>query len=137
MAPNPLIMMANLGYLARYFTKTVCIMIGLGLFMGSLLTLKKYGETRTYMSHQMTLWGPMMMMLSAVLFLVMPTTISSVLFAFWGNKSPEIYNAASSDIDQYVPVVLMFVRLVGVGAIIRACILLSRMGGKHPAWNGR
>lgn len=124
-------MMQNLGIISNMMS-TVAIMLGVGLFMGSLFQLKRYGEMRTFMSHQMTLWAPLAMMFAGILLLILPFTVTTALRAFWGEgqTSPLAYvGSGQHDIDVYIPVVLMLVRVVGVGAIMRACFMISKTGG--------
>ncbi len=123
-------MMNSLGIISHIML-VICIMLGLGLFTGAMFQLRRFAESRTYMSQQMTLWGPMTMMLAAILLLLLPFTITTSLRAFFGagQTLPIAYQPTSEhDFDVYVPVVLAFVRLIGVGAIIRACTIFSRAG---------
>jgi intracellular multiplication protein IcmC len=109
------------------------IMLGLGLFMGGLFQLKRYGEMRTFMSHQMTIWAPGAMIFAGVLLLMLPWTVSTALLAFWGDGQtlPLAYTGSGQhDIDVYIPVILAFIRVIGVGAIMRACMMLSKTGGQ-------
>jgi intracellular multiplication protein IcmC len=50
-----------------------------------------------------------------------------------------VYRPSGGGWDQYVPVILMFVRIIGVGAIIRSIILISRSGssGGQPGTLGK
>ena len=134
-------MLQSLGTMS-VIVQVVSIMMGLGLFMGGMFTLKRYGEMRTFMSHQMTLWAPMAMIIAGATLLVLESTISTSLLAFWGqgNTSPLAYAGSTShNIDAYVPVINAFVRLIGVCAIIRACMLFSRSGaqGSQPGTIGK
>lgn len=133
--PNPIHIMQQFGLIANIL-QTFGIMMGIGLMMSSLFMLKRYGESRTMMSTHMSLNAPLALMLGGVMFLILPTIISTTLFAFWGNSSPEHYDGSISGIDQYVPVVLMFVRLIGVASIMRAIMLFSRAGNHNSSQPG-
>jgi intracellular multiplication protein IcmC len=133
--PDPATIIANFDTIASIL-ETVSILMGIGLFLGGLFLLKKYGETRTYMSHQMSIAGPLVMLIAGVAFLILPTTISTVLFAFWSSSTPEHYSGLGEGWDQYMPVVLIFVRIIGVGAIMRGILLFSRVGGHHGSQPG-
>lgn len=125
------VMLHNLGIIANTMS-VVAILLGLGLFIGGMFQLKRYGEMRTFMSHQMTIWGPGAMIFGGVLLLMLPFTVTTSLLAFFGpgQTLPLAYTPTSEhDFDVYVPVVLAFVRLVGIGAIMRACLLFSKTGG--------
>ncbi len=130
MAAQANVMMNNLGIIASTMS-VLSILIGLALFLSGMFQLKRYGESRTMMSQQLTLWGPGAMMLGGILLLLLPYTITTSLRAFFGDGQtlPLAYQPTGEyDFDVYVPVVLAFVRVIGVGAIIRACILLSKSG---------
>lgn len=133
--PNPAIMIENFGTLAIIF-QSLSVMFGVGLFMGGMFVLKKYGETRTFMSQHMTIAAPLMMLFAAVMMLLLPTMINTALFAFWGDYTPEHYDGSGGGWHEYVPVVLIFVRLIGVGSFMRGIFLLSRVGGQHGGQQG-
>jgi intracellular multiplication protein IcmC len=125
----PDILMDNLGWIANIF-QTISILLGLGTFIGGLFQLKRYGETRTMMSSQMSIAGPMMMMLSGAALLYLPTFIATVLVGFWG-PGAEIDLPVESNMEgwsQYISPVLMLVRLVGIYAFTRGFVILSRTG---------
>lgn len=135
------IMLQNIGEIANILN-VVAIIIGIGLFLGGLFQLKRYGEMRTMMSQQMSIWAPLSMILAGCFLLILPYTITTLLRAFWGpgQTLPLAYHATGShNIETYIPVVLAFVRLVGVGAIIRGCVLFSRAGhqGGQPGTTGK
>lgn len=112
----------------------VSVSVGMGvcLFVSGIMQLKRYGEMRTMMSHQMTLWGPLSVMFAGVFCLVLPFFISSSLLAFWGTSNPLHYGGSGDNLlDQYVPAVNMFVRVIGIGAILRAISLFARAGGHN------
>lgn len=125
----PDILMENLGWVAIIF-QTVSIFLGLGVFVGGMFQLKRYGEMRTMMSSQMSIGGPAMMLFSGAALMYLPTFISTVLVGFWGTGA-EIDLPVQSTMEgwaQYIPPVLMLVRLVGIYAFARGFLMLSRSG---------
>ena len=133
-------MLHNIGTIANILN-VVAIMMGLGLFLAGLFQFKKYGEARTQMSSQHSIAAPLAMVISGVFLLILPYTITSSLLAFWGpgQTMPLAYQGPTSyDIDVYIPVVLAFLRLIGVGAIIRALVLFSKLGAQgQPGTMGK
>ncbi len=122
-------LMENLGWIATIF-QTISILLGLATFVGGMFQLKRYGEMRTMMSSQMSIGGPMMMLFSGAALLYLPTFISTVLVGFWG-PGAEMDLPVETSMEgwaQYIPPVLMLVRLVGVYAFTRGFIILSRSG---------
>ena len=103
---------------------------GIGLFMSSLFEFKRYGEMRTFMSHQMTIARPLSMMLAGVMLLIMPLIISTFMLGFWGSANPIAYTPTTdSGWEPLMPVVIDFVRVVGIFAFMRGIFLISRSGG--------
>ncbi|PIZ04162.1 MAG: type IV secretion protein IcmC [Gammaproteobacteria bacterium CG_4_10_14_0_8_um_filter_38_16] len=109
----------------------VAWVMGVGMFIGGFYELKKYGETRTMMSSQMSIAGPLVMILSGVLLIVLPNFIGTALLAFWGDASPLSYQGSTDGYSALIPPILIFVRIIGVGSFIRGIVLLARSGGHH------
>jgi len=106
------------------------IAAGLGLFASSLFQFKRYGEMRTFMSHQMTIAKPLMMMLSGIMLLTLPMMIGTSLLAFWGSSTPMAYSQdTTTGWSGLVTVVIYFVRVIGIAACMRAFFMLARAGG--------
>lgn len=139
MAANPQIIMHNFGILADIM-QAFSVALGLGIFMGGLFTLKRHGEMRTVMSHQMTLAWPLIKMMGGIMLLILPSIIHTGLFALFSTQSPLAYTGSGNDSwNNMMPAVIMFVRLIGVGSIIRGLIIFSRAGitGGQPGTFGR
>ncbi len=141
MALQAAVMLHNLGTIA-VIVNMVSIMTGVGLVSTGLFSMKRYGEMRTFMSHQMTIWMPLAQIFGGIMCLMLPTMITTILRAFWGEGQtmPLAYTGTGlHDIDVYVPVVNAFIRLIGVGAIIRAAVLFARSGssGHQPGILGK
>ena len=102
--------------------QAIAIAIGIGLFLGGFFKLKKYGEQRTMMSAQMTMSGPLLMIISGSALLILPTFISTALLALWGNSNPLQYSGDTSGLGAFIPPILMFIRIIGVGSFIRGLV---------------
>lgn len=126
---EPQILINSFGELA-VILQTVSVLMGLGLFMTGLFELKRYGEMRTMMSHQMTIAKPALMILCGVIFLILPTFLATGLVALWGTSSPLAYHGNADGYAEYIPPLLMFVRLIGAGSIMRGIVLFARAGGQ-------
>lgn len=135
---NPTVLMRNLGTLAG-IVQTVSIIMGLGLAMSGLFRLKRYGEMRTFMSHQMTLASPLLTFLGGIMLLCVPLVVRTGLLSMWGTSNPLRYSGPAEGFGQLVPPIIMFVRLIGVGAFIRGIVLFSRSGreGAQPGIMGK
>jgi intracellular multiplication protein IcmC len=127
---NIAVLIQNLGIMGNIF-QTIAVLMGLGLFMGSIFKLKRYGEMRTMMSHQMTIAAPLMMMLGGIMLLCLPFVLHTALLNFWASNNPMRYVPSGSPWEQIIPAIVIFVRLIGVGAFMRGIVLFSRAGGEH------
>ncbi len=133
------IFITNLGYIANLL-QTVSILMGLFTFMGGLFRLKRYSEMRTFMSYQMTLAWPLLMIIGGVSLMALPFILRTALLNTWGVTNPLRYSGdVATGFDQLIPPIIMVVRLVGVGAFIRGVLLFSRTGreGMPPGTMGK
>ena len=111
------------------------ILTYLSYFMGvffvamGIFKFKRYGEMRTQMSAQMTILNPLMPFLVGVCLLNFPDFIGTIIGSIYASPNPLAYKGASTTgYQQYIKPVIMLVRLIGVGAIIRGLVLISRAG---------
>lgn len=136
---NPAHLIASFAEMAKMI-QAISIIMGVALFAGGMFKLKRYGEMRTFMSQNMTLAAPGMMILAGVMLLIFPTTVATVLHTFWGSDyNPIRYTGNQVGWDQYVPAILIFVRLIGIISMLRGILLISRSGnqGSQPGTIGR
>jgi intracellular multiplication protein IcmC len=129
----PDILMANLN-VAGDIMQTIAVLMGLGLFIGGIFQLKRYGEMRTMMSSQLSIAGPMMTMIAGVGLLCSPLFMGTLLVSFWGTGGAADLPYAgdtTSGWAQFVQPVLMLVRLVGVYAFMRGFVMAARTGSGH------
>lgn len=111
--------------------ETVSVLIGLSLVIGGIFQMKRYGESRTMMSGQHSIAGPLMMLVAGAMLLIMPTFVGTAVLALWGTRSPLSYPGGPGGYDSLVPPILMFVRIIGVGSFVRGIVLMSRTGSQQ------
>jgi len=126
----PGIVTQNFQYIA-VILQTISIAMGLSMLFAGIFQLKKYGEMRTMMSAQMSIAGPLLLLLGGTVLLILPTFIGTMLLSFWGSTSILQYSGDASGIDAFLPPIILFVRIIGIGSLIRGVHLLSRSGGHH------
>jgi len=110
----------------------ISAILGVGLVLGGFFRLKLYGQMRgTFMAHQVTIAGPLIKILAGAMMLVLPTAIHTSMLAFWGNANPMHYNPTEvTPFSAYIPVVIGFVRVVGICAFIRGIMLIPSTSGQ-------
>lgn len=129
----PDILLQNLGIIADVM-QTLAVLIGLALFVAGLFQLKRYGEMRTMMSAQMTIYGPLMTIIAGVAMLCLPLIIGTMLVSFWGpTGTVDLPYDGGTDTgwSEYVPAVLMLVRLVGIYSFMRGIVMSAKTGSGH------
>ncbi len=114
-----------------YILHTVAVVIGVSLTLGGVFQLKKHAEQRSMMSTQHSAAGPILMIICGGTLLILPAFIDATLLAFWGHKSPLTYDGGPTGYSAMVPPILVFVRVIGVGAFIRGIVLLSKCGSQQ------
>jgi len=111
--------------------QAVAVLMGVGMVLAALFQLKKHAESRGMMGGQASMAGPMMLLVSGAMLLVLPDFITTAVLAFWGQSSDQAYNGGPTGYQSLVPAILMFVRVIGVGSFIRGVVLLSRSSGQQ------
>jgi len=127
-------MLANLSETVPQFMKLVTAMayvMGMALIFRGLLALKQYGESRTMMSSQHELKGPLILMSVGTALLYLPTAVGTGLTTFWGSPNAYAYPTASSDQwDSLIQDCYLVVQLIGTVAFIRGLLTLTHLGSQ-------
>lgn len=129
----PDILIQNLGIISEIM-QAIAVLTGLALFVTGLFQLKRYGEMRTMMSAQMSIFAPLMTLVAGVAMLCLPLMMGTALVAFWGptGVTDLPYDGeTNTGWSQYVPAVLMLIRLVGVYAFMRGFVMSAKTGSGH------
>lgn len=129
---DPFVIIQNLGTIS-VIIQIISVMIGVVMLVGAIFQLKKYGETRSMMSQQHTLAGPLMMLVASAGLLSLPVFIDMTMMTLVGSDSPLPYQFGyGSEMN----VVIVFIRVIGVGSFVRGLVLLSRTGSQSHGQPG-
>lgn len=112
-------------------TQDFCILAGVGFMLGGLFKMKRYGEMRTFMSHQLTLGKPLSMIIVGACLLAIPVAVKTIMLAIYGQVNPLPYPDAGSGSAEVIKPVIILVRLVGLFGLIRGIMLFTRIGGEQ------
>ena len=108
------------------------ILIGLFLIAGSILKLKKYGEMRGIMSHQMSIGAPLMLLVGGTGLLMLPWLSTTLISMIFGNASPLIMATTGiDDWDSLMESVVILTRIIGVISLSRGLCMLARAGSQN------
>jgi intracellular multiplication protein IcmC len=114
-----------------------CIIAGLGMFIGSIFQFKRYGEMRTFMSHQTSIARPLALMIASLMLLMMPMMLGTFLLAFFGDPNPMAYqNTSHAGWGAYLPVIIILIQVIGVTSFVRGIFLISRSGSQGQQGGG-
>ncbi len=109
----------------------IAYVMGIYFVVMGVLKLREYGESRTMMSGQRSLQGPMVSIIIGTLLIYIPTTVQVGMATFWTNPNPYGYDTSSQDQwVQFIDICFVIVQFVGVVAFIRGLVILSALGGQ-------
>lgn len=123
------VLTTNFNIIAEIMT-SIALLMGVGFTLAGLFQLKKHAEQRSMMaSHSIS--GPLILFVCGAALCVLPTFMGTALLTFWGTSTPLSYQGGPSGYGALIPPILMFVRIVGIGAFIRGIVLLSKTGAQQ------
>jgi intracellular multiplication protein IcmC len=103
--------------------------LGFYMVIHGILLLKKHGESRTMMSQEHGLMGPLVFLFVGAGLIYLPTSINVGFATFWTHPTPYGYETGSEDPwAELLNACIMIIQLVGTIAFIRGLILLTHMG---------
>jgi intracellular multiplication protein IcmC len=104
-------------------------LLGIFLISSALYGLKELADTRTMMSSQADISGPIIKMLVGAGLIWWPTLIDVTTYTFWGTTSPLSYNPSFGyEIDTVIEVAFEVIRLVGIIAFVRGWYYIVKSG---------
>jgi intracellular multiplication protein IcmC len=137
---DPTVLLTNLGMLSS-ITLDIAILAGICLIGSSVLVFKRYGEMRgALMSHQMTAFQPLMLLVAGAGLLMLPSVSTTFISMIFGNASPLTMTATGlNDWDTLMESVVVLTRLIGVIAFARGLSMLGKAGSinRQPGTIGR
>ncbi len=127
-------------HIVAVIIQNFAIAAGLVLMYLGFMKFKRYGEMRTFMSQQMTMSAPLMLVLCGSLLLCTPLLLGTALNAFWSEVNPLTYMGnTSTALDQVENAIIIFIRVLGIAVFIRGWIILAKSGGENvqPGMRGK
>jgi intracellular multiplication protein IcmC len=106
--------------------------MGMFFIYKGILGLKDFGESRTMMSSQHSLKGPLILMAVGAALLYLPTSVQVGMNTFWSDPNPYGYVQATD--DQWSTLYqdcFLIIQLIGTVAFIRGLVLMTHLGGQQ------
>lgn len=107
----------------------IAYVLGMYFIIAGILKLKQFGESRTMMSQEHSIKGPLILIVVGALLLYIPTSVQMGLSTFWTNPNPYGYLQQQDQWTDFLNTVFLVVQLVGVIAFIRGLVILSHLSG--------
>lgn len=120
----------HLAQILHYFS----VIVGIVMISAAIFKIKRYGEARTQMSIQHTLGPPLIMLAVGATLCSIGTVLTVFTSIFWGSGVDD--NTGVAAYASLKPIV-MFIRLLGVGAFIRGCFSLAKYHADQQGAVGR
>ena len=117
----------------------VAYVMGMFFIVIGIFKLKQYGESRTMMSHEHHLKGPLVYLIVGAMLIYLPTSVQVGLTTFWTVPNPYGYLDDQDQWGTFLSACYTIVQLFGVIAFIRGLLILSQMSGhsNQPGTFGR
>lgn len=114
-------------YLMQMVTAIAYVM-GMYMIIQGVIKLKHFGESRTQMSQEHGLAGPLFLLTTGVLLLYVPTGVSVGMSTFWTEPNPYGYTELQGQWGEFINVIYLVVQFIGTVAFLRGLVILSHMG---------
>ena len=126
-------------HIAAQIVQDFALVAGIVLLYMGFMKFKRYGEMRTFMSTQMTMGQPLMLIIGGSALMFTPLLLSTALAAIWGNADPISYIPDGSQSSEIIGAIILFIRLLGTGVFIKGWIMLAKAGGENaqPGLRGK
>ena len=105
--------------------------MGMYFIVMAIMKLKQFGESRSMMSQEQSMKGPIIFFLVGAALLYLPSSVNSGLSTFWATSTnPYAYRTQTGgQWASFMSACFLIVQLVGTISFIRGLVILSRLGG--------
>lgn len=131
--PNAADMLANIAAQIPQLTSMVTAIsyvTGMYFIIMGVIKLKHFGESRTMMSAEHSIRGPIVYLTVGVLLIYIPTSVQVGMSTFWTNPNPYGYTQEVSQWNEFINVCFVIIQFIGAVSFIRGLVLLSHMGNQ-------
>jgi len=108
----------------------IAYVLGMYFIIHGVILLKHLGESRTMMSQEHSLSGPLIYIAVGSLLLYLPSSVQLGMNTFWTSPCPYCYAVGGDQWTQFLSVCYTIIQLFGVIAFIRGLVTLTHLGGR-------
>lgn len=110
-------------------TTAIAYVMGMFFIFSGILKLKQYGESRTMMSSEQSLKGPLIYLAVGAFLLYLPTSVQVGISSFWTEPNPYGYLQQQDQWAEFINDCFLIVQFVGIVAFIRGLLTLAQLSG--------
>lgn len=107
----------------------ICYVTGFYFVIMGLIKLKHFGESRTMMSQEHSLRGPLILLTAGTLMIYIPTSVQVGMSTFWTDPNPYGYLQSTDEWSEFINVCYVIVQFVGLIAFFKGLLILTHLGG--------
>ena len=107
----------------------IAYVLGMIFIFIAVLKMKHLGESRTMMSREHSIMGPIIYLVIGAMLLYLPSAVQMSTSTFWGTPNPIGYLTGTDQWTQFLNDCFSVVQLFGTIAFIRGLVILSHLGG--------
>lgn len=108
----------------------IAYVLGMIMIIHGVIQLKHAGESRTMMSREHSLTGPIIYIVTGTALLYIPSAVSVGTSTFWGESNPMAPATPQDQFGDFMKIVYLIVQFIGTIAFIRGMVILSHLGGQ-------
>lgn len=98
------------------------------VFLG-IVKLRAYGESRTMMSQEHSLKGPLIFLTVGAFLIYLPTSVQVGMSTFWAEPTPYGYLREKDQWREFINDAFLIVQFVGIVAFIRGLVIMTHLAG--------
>lgn len=107
----------------------IAYVVGMYFIIMGVVGLKHLGESRTMMSQDRSVKGPLILLAVGAALLYLPTSVQVGMSTFWTAPNPYGYVEEEDQWSQFLGICYLIVQFVGTIAFIRGLVILSHLSG--------
>lgn len=108
----------------------VAYVMGMFFMITAIIKFKHLGESRTMMSQEHSVTGPLVTFLIGAALIYLPSSVQVGMSTFWTNPNPFGYTMEKNQWMEFFNTIVMIMQLIGIIAFIRGLVILTHVGSR-------
>lgn len=108
----------------------IAYVMGMYFVFLAVVKLRSYGESRTMMSQEHSLKGPLIYMAIGAFLIYLPTSVQVGMSTFWTSPNPYGYLQEQDQWSAFIGDLYLIIQFVGVIAFMRGLVIMTHLAGQ-------